>query len=174
MNSKKLFIWVEGPDDVRFFEAIIKPKFLRKYCFVEVRQYADMKKGKLCSFVKSIIAMGGDYIFSGDINQAPCVNIRKEKLRERYNILDENRIIIIIKEIESWYLAGITNDFARKYKIKLANRTEQIVKEQFKKLIPKKFDSKTDFLVEILKIFSTIEAMGKNTSFKYLIDKYNL
>lgn len=46
MEYKRLFIWVEGPDDVRFFERIIKPRFGDKYDFVQIIPYATMKGKK--------------------------------------------------------------------------------------------------------------------------------
>ena len=35
MGYKRLYIWVEGPDDERFFNQIIKPILLEKYDDVE-------------------------------------------------------------------------------------------------------------------------------------------
>jgi len=52
MNSyKQLFIFVEGVDDERFFEAILKPKFEDKYDLVKFVRYAKMKKLKVSSEV---------------------------------------------------------------------------------------------------------------------------
>ncbi len=38
--------------------------------------------------------------------------------------------------------------------------------------MPKNFDSLTDFLVEILKIYSLEQAIDKNNSLKYFHNKY--
>ena len=79
-------------------------------------------------------------------------------------------------EIESWYLALLDDNACRRFKIrpgKIKN-TAHITKEQFDALIPKKFDSRVDFMVEILECASIESAKQRNTSFKYFIDKYCL
>lgn len=40
MKSKALFIWIEGADDRRFFEAIIKPKLKSKYIDIRLIEYS--------------------------------------------------------------------------------------------------------------------------------------
>lgn len=65
-SYKRLFIWVEGDDDERFFRNILKPKLHEKYDSVEIIKYATMKKEKVYNFVKSIQAMGADYIYVTD------------------------------------------------------------------------------------------------------------
>jgi hypothetical protein len=78
------------------------------------------------------------------------------------------------EEIESWYLAGISSASLIKYKINSLGDTEQITKEEFQKLIPKKFESVSDFMIEILKDFSVNNAKMSNKSFAYLIRKHIL
>jgi len=74
MGYRRLYIWVEGEDDERFFKKIMEPKLQKKYDFVETRCYAAMKKEKIDNFLKSIKAMGADYIYVTDINNSPCVS----------------------------------------------------------------------------------------------------
>ena len=81
MEHKKLYIWVEGNDDVRFFDKIIKPKFVEKYNSVEVRPYAGLKKGYIDNFIKSHNAMNNDYIYVRDINNSPCVSEKSKKYK---------------------------------------------------------------------------------------------
>jgi len=173
MGYRRLFIWVEGDDDERFFEKIIEPKLRKKYNFVETRRYAVMKKEKIDNFLKSIKAMGADYIYVADINNSPCVTAQKQETQNKLRNIDEERIIVVIKEIESWYLAGLGNTEAEKFKIRTFGVTDTITKEQFNSLIPKTFDSRIDFLLEILKFFSIEIAKQKNRSFRYCIEKYN-
>jgi len=68
---KLLFIWVEGDDDERFFNKVLVPKFLGKYSGVKIIKYATMKREKVDNFIKSIKAMGEDYIYLADINNSP-------------------------------------------------------------------------------------------------------
>lgn len=80
---------------------------------------------------------------------------------------------MVVKEIEGWYLAGLGNTEAEKFKIRTFSETDTITKEQFNALIPKTFDSRIDFMLEILRIFSIEIAKQKNRSFRYCIEKYN-
>jgi len=173
MGYRRLFIWIEGEDDARFFEKIMKPKLQKKYNFVETIRYATLKKEKINNFLKSIKLMGADYICVTDINNSPCVTAKKQKAKNKLRNIDEDRIIVVIKEIESWYLAGLGDTKSKKFKIRTFRVTDTITKEQFNSLIPKKFVSRIDFMLEILKIFSIKIAKQKNKSFRYYIEKYN-
>lgn len=173
MGYRRLFIWVEGEDDARFFEKVMEPKLQKKYNFVETRRYAAMKKEKIDNFLKSIKAMGAEYIFAVDINNSPCVTAKKQEIQNKLRNIDGDRIIVVIKEIEGWYLAGLGNTEAEKFKIRTFSETDTTTKEQFNALIPKTFDSRIDFMLEILRIFSVETAKQKNRSFKYCIEKYN-
>lgn len=168
-----MFIWVEGDDDERFFENIMKPKLQKKYNFVETRRYAALKKEKIDNFLKSIKAMGADYIYMIDINNSPCVTAKKQETQNKFKNIEGERIMVVIKEIESWYLAGLGNAQANKFNIRNISETDTITKEQFNRLIPRKFDSRIDFMLEILKFFSIEIAKQKNRSFRYCIEKYN-
>jgi hypothetical protein len=173
MGYRRLFIWVEGEDDARFFEKIMEPRLKKKYDFVETRRYAAMKKEKIDNFLKSIKAMGAEYIFVVDINNSPCVTAKKQGVQNRLRNIDVDRIIVAIKEIEGWYLAGLGNIEAGKFKIRTFDNTDTITKEKFNSLIPKQFDSRVDFMLEILKNFSIEIAKQKNESFRYVIENYN-
>lgn len=176
MGYRRLFIWVEGEDDERFFQHILKPKLQKKYDFVETRRYVTMKKDKIDNFLKSIKAMGADYIYVMDINNSPCVSAKKQEAQNKLKNIEDDKIIVVIKEIESWYLAGISDIEWKRLKIHTVNdivsNTNSITKEQFYSLIPQKFDSRIDFMLEVLKIFSIEIAKQKNESFKYYVEKY--
>lgn len=173
MGYKRLFIWVEGEDDQRFFEQIIAPKLLRKYDSVEIRRHATLKEEKLDNFLKSIKAMGAEYIYVVDINNSPCVTAKKEEIRKKLKNIDEEKIIVVIKEIESWYLAGLDNKEVKNFGIRRTfYNTDNVTKEKFNSLIPPRFSSRIDFMLEILKKFSIETAKQKNESFKYFIEKY--
>ena len=87
--------------------------------------------------------------------------------------VDEDRIIVVIKEIESWYCAGLRDEDLKKFKIYSSKTTDTITKDQFNKLIPKVFTSRIDFMLETLKWFSIEIAKQKNKSFSYFIEKHN-
>ena len=172
MSYRRLFIWVEGPDDVRFFNEIIKPIFDKKYDWVEVRVYAKERSDYVIKFLKSIEAIKADYIFVTDINSAPCISERKQKLHKFFKHIDKDRILVIVQEIESWYLAGLDEASSRRLGLPTFKTTNNISKEQFNRLIPEKFDSRIDFMLEILKHFSLEIAKQKNASLRYFIEKH--
>ena len=172
-HYKLLFIWVEGDDDERLFNKTLAPKFQEKYNAVKIIKYATMKKEKVDSFIESIKAMGADYIYSTDINDSPCVTAKKGKILNRYKNIESDKIIIVVKEIESWYLAGLDSKACKQLKISNFASTDNITKEKFNALIPKKFTSRIDFMSEILKNFSIDMAKQKNNSFRYFVEKYD-
>ena len=170
---KRLFILIEGPDDGRFFQLIIKPLFEIKYSNVVIWEHASKSPQKTKNLINSINAMPSDYIFVTDMNSAPCITRRKEAKLSKLNNLNKDRIIVVIKEIESWYLAGLDDLHCKKYKIPSYKFTDGITKERFDSLIPRKFGgSRIEFLQEILKYFQVKTAKQKNKSFNYFLEKH--
>lgn len=172
-SYRRLFVWVEGDDDERFFKNVLKPKLQKKYDTVQITKYATLKKEKIDNFIKSIKAMEAYYIYVTDINNSPCVTAKKQEETQKLRNIDEDRIIVVIKEIESWYLAGLSNGVSVKRKIRTFDSTDSITKEQFNGLILNKFHSRIDFMLEILDSFSIETAKQKNRSFRYCIKKYD-
>ncbi len=168
-----MFIWIEGGDDERFFKHILQPKLQSEYDFVETIGYATMKQEKVDDYLKSIKAMNADYIFVTDINDAPCVTAKKHETQNNLRNVNGDRIVVVIKEIESWYLAGLGSDQAGELGIQVPSSTDEIAKEQFDRLMPRRFDSRIDFMLEILKHFSIEVAKRKNKSFSYCFEKYD-
>jgi hypothetical protein len=173
MAYKRLFILVEGEDDERFINAIAKEIFKEKYDLVMPWKYSKQKNEKINDFLISIKSMNADYIYIADINQSPCITAKKNSITTQLQNIAGDRIIIAIKEIESWYLAGVTKDFCSQHRIKQFENTDTITKEQFNSLMPKEFNSRIDFMSEILKHFSINKAKKKNTSFRYFLEKYD-
>ncbi|MBI5361067.1 MAG: hypothetical protein HZA48_10850 [Planctomycetes bacterium] len=173
MNDKRLFIWVEGNDDERFFDHIVKPRLLCLYGRIDLIPYAQMKHKKIKSYLKSIYAMNADCIFTADINSARCISEKKQTLKDKFQNIAERNILIIIKEIESWYLSGLSDSVMKKFRCPAIKATDGITKEKFNDFFSKsKFDSRIDFMTEILKNFKTETAKQKNKSFNYFFGKY--
>lgn len=177
MAYKIIYFFVEGPDDLRFFENIIYTILEKKCNLIKIITYAGMKGEKIENYIKSIKSMNHsnnelktEYFFISDIDCQPCVTKKKSFLKAQYNNIDVSKIIVVIKEIESWYLAGLKNKNLEKFNIGNLRETNSINKEDFDRRIPKQFDLKRDFLIEILKVFSVSEAKRKNNSFKYFLN----
>jgi len=173
MAYEVLYILVEGEDDRRFFERVVKPMFEGKYDSVVLWKHAQEKNKRVSSFLRSIKEMNADYIYASDINRAPCVTARKQGIQSKLKDIDQDGIIVVIKEIESWYLSGLDDTSFRKLGIPPCGTTDNVTKEQFDNLIPKKFDSKIDFMQEILKCFQIDTGKQKNTSFRYFLKKHD-
>jgi hypothetical protein len=172
--KKRLFIMVEGEDDVRFFGRLIKPLIAPRYDSVEIIPYACIKREKVNKFLKSIILMKNDYIFVADIDTEYSVRDKKQLLYYRFNDIDAGSIVIVIREIESWYYAGISGSLAQELGVTDLESTDDITKEDFNARIPRKFDSRIDFMFEILKSFSLETAARKNKSFHFFVNRYRL
>ncbi|PKP54518.1 MAG: hypothetical protein CVT90_00850 [Candidatus Altiarchaeales archaeon HGW-Altiarchaeales-3] len=170
MSYNRLFILVEGDDDERFFNRVLKPFFVEKYDSVTLWKYARKRSEKIKNFIKSINAMGADYVYLRDINDAPCITAKKKRICDKFKEICEDKIIIVVKEIESWYLAGLSDGDAKKFKINPSKikTTDNIAKEQFNKLILKNSgDSRINFMIELLENFSIETGKIRNKSFKY-------
>lgn len=164
-------IFVEGDDDDRFFKNAILPDLAKSYnnYNFSIVQYKCRKKDYSQKFIKTIDAIGGRYLFTTDMDNSSSVSMKVAKAKTTYNLPDDSKIVIVIKEIESWYLAGMDDTLCAKHRMSLLG-TETIDKEQFLRMIPRG-SSKPVFMNEILENFSINNANEKNSSFKYY---YNL
>lgn len=175
MEYKVLYLFVEGPDDERFFRSVIEPLIGGRFDFVKYILYAQQSKAIIESLIRPLNHnQNHKYLFVCDMDARGdatfCISERKEKEHTAFgsNIL-KDRIIVVREEIESWYYAGIVENDLQKIKMKPISTTENLTKEDFEKLIPKNFTSKTDFMIEILKTFSLQTASEQNPSFSYLL-----
>ena len=169
MEKKKLFIFLEGIDDVRFFEHVVRPRFLHAYDAVDLVTYACMKSIKVDRFIRGINAMQNDYIIVADIDQEPGAAAKKKVIMSRFIEADYNRIIIIIMEIESWYMAGLDRTAAQKLGLHDHETTDFVTKEIFNRWIPPKYPSRIAFMIDLLTRFSLTVARKKNRSFDYFL-----
>jgi hypothetical protein len=134
---------------------------------VLVKEYRQQKTGFVNRLMRAMSHEGFDRLFIADINSAPCVTSRKEKVNERYHGLGDREIIVVSREIESWYLAGLTADGAAALSVTVPASTDRLTKEDLDRLRPPQFDSELDFLLELLKYFDGTTACKRNQSFAY-------
>jgi hypothetical protein len=172
--KKRLYILVEGEDDVRFFGRVMKPLLVPRYDSVEILPYASIKRVKVSSFIKSMGQMKNDYILVADIDREQSVRDKKQLLYHWYPDVSGSNIVVVIMEIESWYYAGLPQETLQKFGLPSLPTTDGLTKEDFNKLIPLSFDSRIDFMFEILKSFSPATAARHNSSFKFFFDRYHL
>jgi hypothetical protein len=171
---RRLNVLLEGDDDRRFFDAVIRPVLQEQYDYVEMYEYAQKAIPSRIEYLRSTRAANADYFFMGDFNTAPCITEKKKRLIETYEpVLDVSHIVIVVREIESWYLAGLDDASCQEFGIPTHHHrhTEGLTKEQFESLVPARFDSIIDFMNEILNRFSTDTARVRNRSFAYLMNR---
>lgn len=175
MSYTEVWLFSEGDDDHRFLEHLIVPLLEREYTCVTHYDYAQTSPPKVAKFLSHLQHQGIDYIFFGDIDSHPCITLCKQRLEERYGVPDLENIIIVVREIESWYLAGI--DCKRRRKLGLQNmprQTDNLSKEQFNSSTPSKARTRIALKHKILEAFCVSLARKNNRSFRYFTDKYDL
>lgn len=86
--------------------------------------------------------------------------------------IEKDNIIVVVKEIEGWYLAGLSAKISRKLGIPHVKDTNDMTKEDFNRLMPKKIGSRIAFMEKILKVYDIEIAKRKNESLRCFLDKY--
>lgn len=162
-----LFVFVEGPDDTRFLEQAFKHYFDSKYGYVMFIEYASLSNVKLNDWVETARGMDADLLWLRDLDNAPCATYWRSNLVQSFRRLSVDEIIIVKQEIESWYLAGASSDVLSVSSGHRITNTENIDKEQFRRLMPDRFIAPIDFMVEILKTYSLERGAGRNGSLEY-------
>ena len=167
MSLTKIYLFVEGNDDELFFARIIKPMLLNMYNDVEIIKYAQMKKEKVNLFLVSIETLNFDYIFTCDIDYISSVGQKKKVIRSKFELVESEKIAVVIKEIESWYMAGVPDTFSLQNGIRIMKDTNNLTKEDFNQVYHGSYHSRIDFMIEILKVYSHELAVKKNISYKF-------
>jgi len=171
MKYKEIIIFIEGVKDESFVRRIIKPELEKKYTCVKLYPYSKKSDKIVNLYLKSIKKIEySDYIFLSDFDSSPCVSFKKNKLIRKKD-LEKEKIIIVIKEIESWYIAGLNKGSSKKLGTPYYNNTDNFDKEQFHKIKPNKFRSDIDFMQEVLNHYQIETAKRKNKSCKYFFSK---
>lgn len=162
-------IFVEGYDDEQFFEKFFSNS---KY---SIYQYSQKKNKKVNEFIKSLSCIADwDYIFFAD-SDGMTSEQKVHKLCETYTNLDKDKVLIIRYEIESWYLAGIDENYCIKNKIKFFLQTDNITKEQFNDILPLKRKTRLQVMLDILLNFDVEIAKTRNGSLcDFIIKKEEL
>ncbi|MDW8120810.1 MAG: hypothetical protein RMK62_00670 [Armatimonadota bacterium] len=170
---KRLFIFVEGAADERFFRTVVVPLLQEKGYGCTIVRYAEAERTHINRLLKSITEAGGDYIFVADINASPCVTAKKDLLCKRYPMLSRDRTVIVIREIESWYVAGPDPRSRRRFGIQKEEATDHLTKDQVEKSVPLRYRGSKAYLhYEMLKRFDVSLVKKNNASFQYFLRKY--
>lgn len=177
--SKVIYLILEGDDEIRFFDKIISPLFLKCNCFTTPYKQSKRKKKSCGQFIQAVEKIESwDYLYARDIDVFPCARSRKEYImRELSNKIKEDKIIIVAKVIEGWYLAGASEKTMRSLGVtprdirKITRSTDNIDKAQFIEYFP---SSRAHIVIMnmLLDNYDIETAKQRNRSFNYFISKF--
>ena len=170
---RRLWLLVEGNDDARFADAVLAPEFRRAYDDVRIWRYSQASIPKRANFLRGVHETGEDYILLCDLDEFPCVTSKKESVRRGLpssSPIPDDRIAVVVKEIESWYLAGLDEEGCQALDISPVRHPDEVVKEKFDDLVGGKANH-TDMMVEILKRYDISQARRRSPSFGYFARK---
>lgn len=165
---RRIVVWVEGDRDRRFVDAILAPRLEARFGQVTVEEYSRREKASVNRLLRAIRHQGQYRLFTADRDAAPCASGRRKKVKEHYPDLEDQEIMVVCREIESWYLAGLSAEGAGILRITPPQFTDQMTKEEVNSLRPSRFETPLDFLLELLKYFDWDPACQRNRSFAYL------
>ena len=177
MAQGKIYIFVEGNDDERFFKRIIEPRIPQRVIYIK---YAQLKKKIVINYLRTIQNSDDDYIFAADLDDLPNPSAKIKWVRHKFEnyhdkkeiTIPKKNIAIVIIEVESWYIAGMSDSFALMNNLDAIIRSEWVTKEVFNNIFHGKFRSRIDFMQELMKHFAFNSALEKNKSFKYFNDTF--
>jgi hypothetical protein len=176
----KLAFLVEGNMDEIFISNVV-PKIFKQYNFsLSIHKYSQQKDVKVGNYIKSIKEIKDySYFFLADSDQYDITR-RKNELIKRIPSLDNSKIIIAKKEIESWYIAGVTPSLSKKlfpkekYEdiINMIKSPETVKKEKFNAMLPIA-RPRMPTIIEILKNYSIDQAQRNSSTFAYFVETIN-
>ena len=166
-GDNMLYLFVEGPDDerlVRFLFSNISDK--------KIYPYANKKNHIIANLIKAINnTPGWQYIFFVDSDTKKAEE-RIKDVKNKWNAIDEGRIVVVCLEIESWYYAGMRKEFCERFKVRYQTDANTVCKEQFVSFIKKSRRSKSEVLIEAVNDFDLSLAGERNASFNSFFNKY--
>lgn len=170
MQYRRLFLFLEGGDDQRFFEAVLIPLLQDRYEEIRPILVSEMEKEKVAEWLRSAEGMGADYIFVRDLDRFACVTAAKDAARRVHPRLHPARVQIVKMEIESWYCAGLRQGAPElvALKVETSTDTEQVTKERLEAVLR---GDRVDALTAMLETFDLQAAVRRNASLRYFLRK---
>jgi hypothetical protein len=165
-KQEELFVFVEGQNDEDFFDRIIRPKVVHKRS-LKIIQYAQ-RRPLVNKFISLCDNRAKKYVYIADIDGSRCITHKRDKVMSRLKI-SPKAIKVVKREIESWYIGGLSEEGTKKLKVYPYGNTESITKEElYSKWKPKNMKDAI-FRLELLRYFSVEEAYNRNQSFRYFV-----
>ncbi len=176
MDKKRFHFFYEGVNDWRFIEHVLLPRLKPNYGPFPPWKLANYSNEQHRERIREISIKKEEYIFLTDLkgNGYNCVKKKRDDLKDSLNIKNCCRIIIVEKEIESWYLAGLKKCECCRFNIPFLEDTNDVTKDIFKQMAAKAKLSELTFRLEILPNFDVELAIARNDSFAYFWKKHFL
>lgn len=169
INKKRLVILIEGNRDEDFIQWIVKPIMIsaEEYFDIITYKFPRMPKHITGSYIETVRNMGDDILCLTDITGFRSKKDKREQVqRDHIGNIGDDRVIIVIKEIESWYLAGVSQPCCGRMRIDYYDRTDTINKEKFHEIITRsKFIPRSVCCLEMLRNYDVELAKRRNRSF---------
>lgn len=159
-------IFVEGIDDSNFIKTL-----LGNDKNVKIIEYAKERKEKINGIINTINILNENYIMLADLDEKDEKN-RKKELKKKFKSLSIENIFFSIQEIESWYLAGISDNCIKKYKVKskMINDTGNITKEKFEKIFKNNRETISVIKYNLLSEYDIEKAKSRNSSLRIFLE----
>lgn len=173
MNYRRLFLFVEGDDDERFFRSVVLPLLRSSYEDIQFVKFRALKKEKIRGFVRSIASMQADYILVHDLDRHPCATAAKDQVLRTLPYLDPDRVHIVKAEIESWYCAGIPETHPwRSLAVGRCADTSTVTKEAFETAVLQAGQPKLPAMLALLEGFDLEAAKNRNESLRRFVRRF--
>ena len=174
--EKRLAILVEGNRDEDFISWIVKPIMmgLGKYRDVITYKFQRIPKHINEGYIEAVISMNDDVLCLTDIKGFQRKDHKKEQVqRDHIGNIGDDKVIVVIKEIESWYLAGASKLCCRRLRIGYYDRTDNVDKNKFHEIIAHtKFKPRWVCCLEMLRNYDVTQAKQRNKSFNCFHENY--
>lgn len=168
----RLNILVEGADDVRFFERVLLERLKDRYDGVRLVPYACLRRTAVDRLLRGFARLGESYVIVADIDNEPSVRAKKRVILNRYEEAQPGAIAVVIREIESWYLAGADDGFLARSGVVPPPSTDDLTKEEFNALIPRPYVSRVGFMLDLLEGYSLERGSERNRSLAFFLARF--
>jgi len=175
MSSRQLYVFVEGDDDKRLFDQVVRKKLELAFRPIHIVKYAEMANRKVNGFLETAYESQSRVIFAADIDKSDNSEACSSRCRSSYSELHREDVVCVIREIEGWYLAGLDGQLLRICAPRVPASTDTVGKGQFESLVPKRYGgSVLAFKEAILECFSIRAARQRNSSFRAFADAWDI
>jgi len=164
-----IYFFVEGPDDRDFIDRLLKPMLGKGVGGVLAITYA--KGGiKAERYLRS--QQCSSYICLGDKDDRECFTVARTYIRRIVGLeIEDSRVVIVSKSIESWYLAGADHEMCKKYGIRYEQSVDNINKGIFKSYCSKAELLHRQLVQNLTESYCFETALSRSSSLRYLFAK---